>query len=90
MYATTRYIVVRLKATHKFSTLEELVGGDLPPNSSQRLTGILGIAMVSTYCLCSLSWYQNLKTTHARFCNMLMLPVTHETLYFRSKIKIKM
>ena len=40
MYATTRYNFVRLKATHKISPLEELVGGDLPPNSSQRLTGM--------------------------------------------------
>ena len=31
MYATTRYNFVRLKATHKISPLEELVGGgDLP------------------------------------------------------------
>jgi hypothetical protein len=27
MYATTRYNFVRLKATHKISPLEELVGG---------------------------------------------------------------
>ena len=40
MYATTRYNFVRLKATHKISSLEELVGGDLPPSSSQRLTGM--------------------------------------------------
>ena len=40
MYATTRYNFVRLKATHKISPLEELVGGDLPPSSSQRLTGM--------------------------------------------------
>jgi hypothetical protein len=38
MYATTRYNFVRLKSTHKISPLEELVGGDLPPSSSQRLT----------------------------------------------------
>ena len=31
---------MRLKATHKISPLEELVGGDLPPSSSQRLTGM--------------------------------------------------
>ena len=36
MYATTRYNFVRLKATHKISSLEELVGG-----SSQRLTGMV-------------------------------------------------
>ena len=40
MYATTRYNFVHLKATHKISPLEELVGGDLPPSSSQRLTGM--------------------------------------------------
>ena len=40
MYATTRYNFVRLKATHKISPLEELVGGDLPPSSSQMLTGM--------------------------------------------------
>jgi hypothetical protein len=40
MYATTRYNFVRLKAMHKISPLEELVGGDLPPSSSQRLTGM--------------------------------------------------
>jgi hypothetical protein len=28
------------KAMHKISPLEELVGGDLPPSSSQRLTGM--------------------------------------------------
>ena len=39
MYATTRYNV-HLKAMHKISPLEELVGGDLPPSSSQRLTGM--------------------------------------------------
>ena len=31
---------MRLKATHKISPLEELVVGDLPPSSSQRLTGM--------------------------------------------------
>jgi hypothetical protein len=31
MYATTRYNFVRLKATHKISPLEELVGGRSPP-----------------------------------------------------------
>jgi hypothetical protein len=41
MYATTRYNFVRLKAMHKISPLEELVEGDLPPSSSQRLTGML-------------------------------------------------
>jgi hypothetical protein len=41
MYATTRYNFVRLKVTHKISPLEELVGGDLPPSSSQRLTGMV-------------------------------------------------
>jgi hypothetical protein len=40
MYATTRYNFVRLKAMQKISPLEELVGGDLPPSSSQRLTGM--------------------------------------------------
>ena len=40
MYATTRYNFVRLKAAHKISPLEELVGGDLSPSSSQRLTGM--------------------------------------------------
>ena len=35
MYATTRYNFVHLKATHKISPLEELVGG-----RSQRLTGM--------------------------------------------------
>ena len=40
MYATTRYKCVRLKATHKISPLEELVGGRSPPSSSQRLTGM--------------------------------------------------
>jgi hypothetical protein len=40
MYATTRYNFVHLKAMHKISPLEELVGGDLPPSSSQRLTGM--------------------------------------------------
>jgi hypothetical protein len=40
MYATTRYNFVHLKATHKISPLEELVGGDLSPSSSQRLTGM--------------------------------------------------
>ena len=40
MYATTRYNFVRLKATHKISPLEELVGGRSPPSSSQRLTGM--------------------------------------------------
>jgi hypothetical protein len=29
MYATTRYNFVHLKAMHKISPLEELVGGDL-------------------------------------------------------------
>jgi hypothetical protein len=41
MYATTRYNFVRLKVTHKISPLEELVGGDLPPSSSHRLTGMV-------------------------------------------------
>ena len=41
MCATTRYNFVRLKATHKISPLEELVGGDLPPSSSQKLTGMI-------------------------------------------------
>jgi hypothetical protein len=41
MYATTRYNFVHLKAMHKISPLEELVGGDLPPSSSQRLTGMV-------------------------------------------------
>jgi hypothetical protein len=40
VYATTRYNFVRLKVTHTISPLEELVGGDLPPSSSQRLTGM--------------------------------------------------
>jgi hypothetical protein len=40
MYATTRYRFVRLKVTHKISPLEELIGGDLLPSSSQRLTGM--------------------------------------------------
>jgi hypothetical protein len=40
MYATTRYNFVRLKATHKISPLEELVGGS-PLSSSQRLTGMV-------------------------------------------------
>jgi hypothetical protein len=40
MYATTRYNFVRLKAMHKISPLEELVGGKSPPSSSQRLTGM--------------------------------------------------
>jgi hypothetical protein len=40
MYATPRYNFVGLKATHKISPLEELVGGDLPPSNSQRLTGM--------------------------------------------------
>ena len=31
MYTTTRYNFVRLKATHKISPLEELVGGRSPP-----------------------------------------------------------
>ena len=31
MYATTRYNFMRLKATHKISPLEELVGGRSPP-----------------------------------------------------------
>ena len=31
---------MHLKATCKISPLEELVGGDLPPSSSQRLTGM--------------------------------------------------
>jgi hypothetical protein len=31
MYATTRYNFVRLKATHKISPLEELVGGEISP-----------------------------------------------------------
>ena len=31
MYATTRYNFVRLKAAHKISPLEELVGGRSPP-----------------------------------------------------------
>ena len=31
---------MRLKATHKISPLEELVGGDLLPSNSQRLTGM--------------------------------------------------
>ena len=39
-HSTTRYNFVRLKATHKISPLEELVGGDLPPSSSQWLTGM--------------------------------------------------
>jgi hypothetical protein len=33
MYATTRYNFVRLKATHKISPLEELVGGRSPPRA---------------------------------------------------------
>ena len=42
MYATTRYNFVHLKATHKISPLEELVGGrSPPPSSSQRLTGMV-------------------------------------------------
>ena len=32
---------MRLKATLKISPLEEVVGGDLPPSSSQRLTGMI-------------------------------------------------
>jgi hypothetical protein len=31
MYATTRYNFVRLKAKHKISPLEELVGGEISP-----------------------------------------------------------
>ena len=31
MYAITRYNFVRLKATHKISPLEELVGGKISP-----------------------------------------------------------
>jgi hypothetical protein len=31
IYATTRYNFVRLKATHKISPLEVLVGGRIPP-----------------------------------------------------------
>ena len=49
MYATTRYNFVRLKATHKFSPLEELVGGDLPPSSSQRLTGMGMKALIEAH-----------------------------------------
>ena len=37
-YSTTRYNFVNLKETRKISHLEELVGGHLPPSSSQRLT----------------------------------------------------
>jgi hypothetical protein len=43
MYATTRYRFVRLKVTHKISPLEELIGGDLLPSSSQRLTGVIDV-----------------------------------------------
>jgi hypothetical protein len=39
-HSTTRYNFVCLKATHKISPLEELVGGRSPPSSSQRLTGM--------------------------------------------------
>ena len=36
---TTRYNFVHLKVMHKISPLKELVGGDLPSSSSQRLIG---------------------------------------------------
>ena len=39
-HSTTRYNFEHLKVTRKISPLEELVGGDLPPSSSQRLTGM--------------------------------------------------
>jgi hypothetical protein len=55
MYATTRYNFVRLKATHKISPLEELVGGDLPPSSSQRLTGMVLQLLVRNYMYMSIS-----------------------------------
>jgi hypothetical protein len=69
MYATTRYNFVRLKATHKFSPLEELVGGDLPPSSSQRLTGMGMKALIEAHVLV----YRQTKT------NMLIL-MLHETI----------
>ena len=50
MYATTRYNFVRLKATHKISPLEELVGGDLPPSSSQRLSGMKWRIAINIQC----------------------------------------
>jgi hypothetical protein len=56
MYATTRYNFVRLKAAHKISPLEELVGGDLPPSSSQRLTGMV----VSSTPRLSGTWIRNM------------------------------
>jgi hypothetical protein len=51
MYATTRYNFVRLKATHKISPLEELVGGRSPPSSSQRLTGMIKIEHIFVFIL---------------------------------------
>ena len=40
MSATTRYNFVRLKATTKSPPQKSWQGGDLPPSSSQRLTGM--------------------------------------------------
>jgi hypothetical protein len=40
---------VRLKATHKISPLEELVGGRSPPSSSQRLTGMM-VVHIFKFC----------------------------------------
>jgi hypothetical protein len=39
---------VHLKATRKISPLEELERGDLPPSSSQRLTGMYKVANMFT------------------------------------------
>ena len=50
MYATTRYNFVHLKATHKISPLEELVRGDLPPSSSQRLSGMKWRIAINIQC----------------------------------------
>ena len=47
-HSTTRYNFVHLKATCKISPLEELEGGDLPPSSFQRLTGMYKVANMFT------------------------------------------
>jgi hypothetical protein len=71
MYATTRYNFVHLKATHKISPLEELIGGGISPLAVPRaevnryvllnLSHIISIKLVLKKMVC-LILYQYLKT----------------------------
>ena len=64
------------KATRKISPLEELVGGDLPPSSSQRLTGMIhGDKWISLLCI-----YISKSFVNNKICYKMLLLYYHKSI----------